>query len=289
MEIFHHIWEALNNREVQFFKWQSVGNDFVLIEETADLRGLSLEEFSLQVCDRRTGVGADGLLWVRRDGPTRITLRMFNPDGSEDFCGNGLRCSVAFAHQMKWISDVVDIQHRNRLVPAQVGVDGLISTEIGVATFEPEAIPMVEATSEVFEQSWTIDGKRYEASSLTTGSAHTILWVDQLPYDAEFMTVSPLIEHDPRFPERTSIMWTMQVEPGHLKLRIWERGAGETQGCGTGSLAAAVVAMRKDPTLNQVFVHNPGGTIEVAAKSWDAPLIARGLAHSVFNGRWRLR
>jgi diaminopimelate epimerase len=121
---------------------------------------------------------------------------------------------------------------------------------------------------------------------VTTGSAHYVALVEELPGDEAFFALSPAIETDPMFPERVSVMWTQAVSDRRLKLRIWERGVGETLGCGTGSSAAALVWARSKGLLGEFVVENPGGELKVALAGYDAPIASVSRPRIVFDGVW---
>lgn len=267
---------------VPFTKVESVGNDFVLLEEGV-LAADQLPDFARFVSDRHFCVGSDGLLVVGRD-PLR--LRMFNPDGSEDFCGNGIRCAAHYAAFHGWFAGTAKLWHLDRTLQVTLLPNGSIQTDMPPASFSPESVP-VQADAEVFSTKLEVNGRKLEISSLTTGSTHTVLLVDRLPGNDEFFAIGPALEHHPLFPERTSVIWAKPESADTLRLRIWERGAGETMGCGTGSSAAAVVWARKTGFSGTVQVHNPGGTIFVRLDKWNSPLETEGSAKILYTGKVR--
>lgn len=279
---------------IPFWKVESVGNDFVLVHE-ADVRSVAsgdFEEFvrglTIQVSERRFGIGSDGLLMVAPRGQD-LDLRMFNPDGSEDFCGNGLRCAAVHATRQGWVGERFTIHHHGQDVPAEVCGDGCVETRLSGGSYRPEEVPVRfrEQPEKTFDRSPLWAGLGVGGSSLSTGSTHTIVWVDALPEDEEFFRLGPLIENDPQFPERTSVIWTLETAPMRLSLRIWERGAGETLGCGTGASAAAVDYLRRKGSGGTVEVTSKGGSLQITAPSWDAPLTVRGIAKEVYRGTVR--
>lgn len=265
---------------IPFWKLQSIGNDFPLVH-IADVSG-DFDSLAIAMSDRRFGVGGDGILAAGPQGPDRVLLRMFNPDGTEDFCGNGLRCAAVHARAQGWVGDRFTIEHLGCEVPVRIE-NGRVSTRLGGASYAPAEVPVVGG--ELFRG--TLPGGR-TGSSLSTGTTHTIVWVEELPEDEAFFAESPLLEVHPMFPERTSVMWTRVVAVDHLQMRIWERGVGETQGCGTGSTAAAVDYLRGEGRAGRVRVDNPGGTVFV---SWDPAVNEteiEGTAEMVFSGEYRL-
>ena len=295
-----------------FWKFQSIGNDFPLVH-LADLRDLLargaaeralvqddhaaecfvapdagatdldglLMRLAVAMADRRLGVGGDGLLAAERMGEDRVLLRMFNPDGTEDFCGNGLRCAAVHAHRMGWVGESFEIEHLGRVVPVRLG-GGEVTTRLGGATYDPLRVPV--KGPEIFRA--PLPGGRI-GSALSTGTTHTILPVDELPDDATFLRESPALETAEIFPDRTSVIWTHALAPDHLRLRIWERGVGETQGCGTGSTAAAVDHLRALGRGGRVRVDNPGGTLFVAWDDKANETEVEGMAELAYTGEYR--
>lgn len=260
--------------ELKFWKVQSVGNDFVLVH---DQPAHDWPALALQVSRRRYGIGSDGLLVVGQDQGD-LTLRMFNPDGTEDFCGNGLRCAAWHARRRGWVGKSFNIRHLGKVVP--VTVQGTrVRTVIGAATLDPKAIPVKSASPMVQQAVGGVEG-----TAISTGSAHFIVFVDRLPEDKQFLDVSPRIEHDPLFPERVSVIWTQVVDDSTLAVRIWERGAGETLGCGTGASAAVAECFRRRGYAGQVTVRSKGGDLTVEADAWDGPLTIESEAQELFEG-----
>ncbi|MCG9895679.1 MAG: diaminopimelate epimerase [Fimbriimonadaceae bacterium] len=240
-----------------FWKAQSLGNDFVLVER-GDAEGLDLPDLARRVSVRRFGIGSDGLLVVGpgESAEAQVDLRMFNPDGTEDFCGNGQRCAIAHARSRGWADGEFFIRQHGLLSRAEELPDGRVRTVLPPARFGEEDIPRVGIPNDA-----VLHGVR--GIALSTGSAHFVVPVEQLPGDEEFFRVSPLIETDPAFPESISVIWTLAEGDRDLRLRIWERGAGETLGCGTGSSAAAVVWAAHRSLAGSFRVHNPGGLLEI--------------------------
>lgn len=297
---------------IPFTKVESVGNDFVLVEasDLPDSSDDALRTLAIRACERRFGIGSDGLLLVTPppapstsgDGEGVLGLRMFNPDGSEDFCGNGLRCAAVFAKRKGWAKDRMTIHHGWREIPAEILPSGSVRTDMGSASFAPRDVPLDECTGELFMAALELEDATLTVSALTTGSTHLVIMCDDLPKDRAFGRISRALEHHPLFPMRTSVIWaretgeaealgvenwppnTVHSTPDTLQIRIWERGAGETLGCGTGSSAAAVVHMRGTGKGGSVIVENPGGRIVVSAERWDSSLSVEGPARVVYTG-----
>jgi diaminopimelate epimerase len=215
---------------------------------------------------------------------------MFNPDGTEDFCGNGLRCAAVHATIQGWVGEKFIIHHLGEQVPARVCGEGCVETQLYAASYDPNQVPVhfEENPDQTFNRNPLWPGLNVDGSSLSTGSTHTILWPAALPEDEEFFHLGPLIENDPQFPERTSVMWACETSPMRLQIRIWERGAGETLGCGTGASATAVDYLRRKGTGGSVEVISKGGSLQISAPSWDAPLLVRGIAKELYRGEYLL-
>lgn len=278
---------------MRFWKLQSIGNDFPLVH-LEDVGSLDLGRLAIAMCNRRLGAGGDGLLAVgMEEGDVR--LRMFNPDGTEDFCGNGLRCAARHVVDLGWVCASFNLRHLDRVVPTTV--EGpRISTMIGKASYKPEDVPHLFVGEAFSRTIWSgmVDGMPLSlfGSALTTGSTHTIIPTTVLPDDDSFFSVAPHIEHDEHFQQRTSVIWSREVAPMTLEIRIWERGVGETLGCGTGSSAAAVDYLRRrgaDSPIEggyRVEVRNPGGTVFVRTAAWSGDLTIEGEAFAVYGGEW---
>ncbi len=262
---------------MKFWKVSAIGNDFVLVhgEDTA---GMDLPELTRRVCDRRFGVGSDGLLVLEG----RV-LRMFNPDGSEDFCGNGLRCAAVHAFERGWIDEADSMIHDGREIRTWVFPPDSARVELGSASFDPADVPLNQA-GELWQQPIEILGEQVVASSLSTGSTHTVIFVDEMPRDDWFLAASSALETHPLFPERTSTMWVQVLGPHSLRMRPFERGAGETRGCGTGSAAAAVAYSRAHGVTGKIEVHNTGGMVTVHLEDWHGPIMLESATVTHFEG-----
>jgi diaminopimelate epimerase len=285
--------------KLPFTKMQAVGNDFVVIEENLWPRRTDWTAQSLRLCDRNFGIGGDGVLVV---GPSQIVdvrMRMFNPDGSEDMCGNGLRCVALLAYERGLLGQGKAGRVETIDGVREVSVDASssaasVTAEMGIPRFAPRDLPaIVPSESEhLLDYPLTIDGCGDQTiSTVNTGSTHTVLWVEELPDDALFFAVSPRIETHPLFPERTSVLWTKVIDkgsseaPAQLKVRIWERGVGETLGCGTGASAATTLALTQSKVSGRsVLVHSKGGTLQVLSQGADSALQMIGPAEIVYTG-----
>lgn len=270
-----------------FSKMQGVGNDFVVVAEEA-VSSLSLPDLARQLCQRRFAIGADGLLVVGRGSRHAVRMRMFNPDGTEDMCGNGLRCVAKWAVlrgltvDARFVVETIDGDKRVELLP-----DGKVRAELGEPRLEPLQIPVLATQSPVKDLPVETPGGVVYVTALSTGSTHSVLFADSLPDDERFLRDSPAIENHPVFPQRTSVLWTVVESPSRLRLRIWERGAGETLACGTGACAAAVAAQLHGLAGEFVDVYSAGGVLHVEWRPGE-PIYLTGAAELVYEGCYPL-
>jgi diaminopimelate epimerase len=266
---------------MKFYKYESIGNDFVLVENS-ESAGKSLTEIAIQLCDRRFGIGGDGLL-ILDPSIDPLPMRMFNPDGTEDFCGNGLRCAALHMALEHNAGKQLTILHGGVTIPVEFTVGGWIDVTLPPPSFEPRSIPLVEGIGEVFDRNLHISGYTETLTSVSTGSTHTVVIKDSPMSEQEFRDVSPALEHHEWFPKRTSVIWAWQTGPKSFQIRIWERGVGETLGCGTGSAALAAYWFRKNPNALALEIRNPGGEV-AAAKGAGGSIVISARAKKVFAG-----
>ncbi|MDE2126155.1 MAG: diaminopimelate epimerase [Armatimonadetes bacterium] len=283
--------------ELRFVKMQGVGNDFVLIDArvapAADWPALAVE-----LCRRRFSVGADGLLVVDRSEVADAMMRMYNPDGSPDVCGNGMRCVARWlTESCGYTAPALALEtfngvHQITVEPDAAGRSAGFTVNMGPPALHPNAIPMVAPGDTVcdfpLELADAPNGfSRLPVTCVSTGSTHAVTFAPLPGSDLEFERIASCVEHHHRFPERTSLMWARQAEDGALAIRIWERGAGETLGCGTGACATAVAAVMHGTAQRDspVRVRSAGGELVVTWQS-DGDILMSGPAEIVYSGSW---
>jgi diaminopimelate epimerase len=268
------------------------GNDFVVLDT---LRNPLPDDFDFSraaetLCARHFGIGADGLLTLEAGSTpvAAVRMRMWNPDGSEDMCGNGLRCVARLAFDAGHVSQREFIaQTHAGLRHCEILENGLVRVEMGAPLFDFSEIPMQTVPrDETMQYALSVDGRVFEnVVSLSTGSTHTVIFLDEDLSEDEFQTLSPRIEHHELFPQRTTILWAHIADENHLRVRIWERGVGETLACGTGACAVAVAAKITNRAGSHAAVQSKGGVLQI---EWDeknaAPIFMIGPAVSVFDG-----
>ena len=275
-----------------FAKMQAIGNDFVVLDE-AFWPASDWSATALRLCDRQFGIGGDGLLVVGESDRADVRMRMFNPDGTEDMCGNGLRCVVHYAHAHGLVAASGTIESFDGIHKYDVG-DTAIITEMAPPLFHLPEIP-VDATmlppGDASEPSnlniaISVTDGTVLVDAVNTGSTHAVLFRKTLPIDDEFLSLSPQIENSPIFSERTSVLWAVVESSNSIRLRIWERGVGETLGCGTGACAAAVLANVRGLVDDEpIRVISGGGELSVYWNGQaEAPVELSGTAYFVYTG-----
>lgn len=271
---------------------QAIGNDFVVLDlfQNPLPRDTDYARLAIVLCDRHTGVGGDGLLSLEpaTDG-NAARMRMWNPDGSEDMCGNGLRCIAALAAQKNYVRDSrFTLQTLAGTRHAEILKDGLVRVSMGQPDFAPQNVP-TRGDSPLIEGQIELEGRVFSAvTSLSTGSTHTVIFSDQpvTPEDFEFW--SPKLEVAPFFPERTSVLWATPEEKNRFRVRIWERGVGETLACGTGACAVAVAAQVTGRAQRElpVQIESKGGVLNIWWEQESDEIWKTGPAQMVFEGEF---
>ena len=275
---------------MRFSKYHGIGNDFILIADPADAIALAPDEVR-RLCDRRFGVGADGVIRV---APARaggdFLMDYVNSDGSTgEMCGNGIRCLAVFARD-RGLTDARELAIETGAGLKVVRVeDGGVRVDMGPPIFVASDIP-VEADDPLHTKI-ELDGGVVEAAVLSMGNPHAVLFVDD-PDASAVAATGPAIESHPLFPNKTNVEFVAVEGRDRIRMRVWERGSGETLACGTGACAAAVAARLLAGVDSKMTVALPGGDLAV---EWDgsldeqAPVFMTGPAVRVFDGEIDLR
>ncbi len=270
-------------QKLQFTKMQTVGNDFIIINWEKEELNWNL--ISKRLSDRHFGIGADGLIVILPSDVADYRMRMFNPDGTEDMCGNGLRCSVRVFSELKNLKgNDIEIETISGIKRAKIidGDDWIIEVNLGEPVLDPKKIPVLLDFSPIIDYPLVVKDKIFNATIVSTGTTHSVIFYKNLTEEI-FKKYSPIIENHPLFPDRTSVIWVIDEYHRELKIRIWERGVGETLGCGTGACAAVVAKiLRGEENLNYK-VTSKGGTLYVEWKD-RKDIFLSGKAEKVFEG-----
>ena len=250
---------------MRFFRYHAIGNDYIVIREQ-DLSGPMTPALARRVCDRNFGVGSDGiLLHLGADAGGVPALRIFNPDGSEsEKSGNGLRIFARYLWDQQRIGDrPFAVETPAGRVTCSVADGGRrVRVDMGRLTFDSALIPVAGPRRDVIRERLTIGDVDLEYSCASIGNPHCVLVRERLS-DDETRKLGPLIETQPRFPNRTNVQFMQIVDRANIAIQIWERGAGFTLASGSSSCAAAGVARKLGYCDDDITVHMPGGTLSI--------------------------
>lgn len=268
---------------LSFTKMHGLGNDFIVFN--ADDAHLPDAPTLRRLADRRTGIGFDQALVVQapRQQATDVFYRIFNADGSEvEQCGNGARCVARLIAGARG-KQQLQMDSPGGLVNAELRADGQVAVDMGVPNFAPAALPFVaDHTADRYEIE--VNGQPYEIGAVSMGNPHAVLVVPDVD-NAPVASVGPALEAHRRFPKRVNVGFMQIVSPEHIRLRVFERGVGETQACGTGACAAVAVGRQRGVLAETVRVSLPGGDLIIRWPGAGQHLWMTGPAIEVFAGQ----
>jgi diaminopimelate epimerase len=269
---------------VKFTKMHALGNDFIVVDARTQALP-SPEEFARSWCHRRFGIGADQVLLLEDSAGADFAMKIYNADGSEvEMCGNGIRALARFIWDRELSGkDVLAIETPAGIIRPRRTRD-LIRVDMGVPVFEARDIP-VNLDGIVRDHPLQVDDRTFAITCVSMGNPHAVIFVDGVK-DFPVDRYGPLIEGDPLFPNRINVEFIEVLDPKEIRMRVWERGTGETPACGTGASAAAVVSAFKGLTERAVTVHLTGGDLLI---EWgdDDRVAMTGPATEVFEGELR--
>ncbi|WP_113862164.1 diaminopimelate epimerase [Marinobacter pelagius] len=274
---------------LRFTKMHGLGNDFMVVDAISQPFRLR-PEMIRELADRNFGIGFDQLLVVEPPGLPDVDFRyrIFNADGSEvEQCGNGARCFARFVRDQRLTNKkVIRVQTAGGVIELRVGKDGMVMVNMGVPELNPPAIPFAaDCRKDVYTVD--VDGQTVELSAVSMGNPHGVLVVDDVD-TAPVETLGPLLERHPRFPARANIGFLQILDRGHARLRVFERGSGETLACGSGACAAVVAGNIRGLLDQRVEVELRGGKLVIEWQGEGAPVMMEGPATTVFEGQLRL-
>ena len=275
--------------KLAFTKMQGAGNDFVVLDGVS--RRLALTPAQLRrLADRHFGVGCDQILLVEpaRTPGTDFRYRIFNADGGEvEQCGNGARCFVRFVSERGLTAKKeIRVETAKGVIVPRLEADGEVTVNMGPPVFEPRRIPFINEGAALV-QPLEVGGATVDISAVSMGNPHAVQVVADV--DAAPVAVQgPLIERHARFPERVNAGFMQVLDRGHIRLRVYERGAGETLACGTGACAAVAVGIRRGLLDASVRVATRGGDLTIRWEGADNPVWMTGPAVTVFEGEIEL-
>ena len=274
---------------MKFVKMHGLGNDFVFIEEKNN-KDKNYADAARRLCDRHTGVGADGLIVVDDSDVADVAMRIINADGSEaEMCGNGIRCFAKYVYDTGIMqTDTFTVETgagimRPKIAALTDGKAEIVTINMGRPVFERNAIPMTGKDGTVINETLVVDGKTYKITALLLGVPHTVTYVGDLA-SVDVTGLGPLFEHHPDFPKKTNVNFTQVIDDKTVAVRTWERGAGATLACGTGSCSAAVASYLNGYTGRSVDVCLALGTLHIDYDENDGNVYMTGPASVSFTG-----
>ncbi|XP_065019186.1 diaminopimelate epimerase, chloroplastic-like isoform X1 [Musa acuminata AAA Group] len=286
----------LDRREsgiLHFVKYQGLGNDFILVDNRNSSEPKVTPEQAVKLCDRNIGVGADGVIFVLPGvSDTDYTMRIFNSDGSEpEMCGNGIRCLARFITELENLHGMQSFRiHTGAgLIVPEIQSDGKVKVDMGQPILHAPDIPTTIPANKdgsVIKAELVVDGISWNVTCVSMGNPHCVtfgskkceaLHVD----DIKLEDIGPKFEHHEMFPSRTNTEFVQVISRSHLKMRVWERGAGATLACGTGACAVVVAAVLEGHTERHCIVELPGGPLEIEWREEDNHVYMTGPAEEL--------
>jgi len=271
---------------MRFWKMQGLGNDYIVIDNRDEkISDKQATDLAKRLCERRFSVGADGLLLVSNSKTANAKMRIFNADGSEaEMCGNGIRCFAKYCYENTIVpKHEFTVETLSGLKHVWLTLEDqkvtTIKVDMGVPNWARSALPMIgEGTC--INEGLEVNGERFKVTCLSIGNPHCIIFVDNVdnfPVDQ----IGPKIENLEAFPKRTNVGFVQVLKQNELKVRVWERGCGETLACGTGTCAAVAAANKLGKAGKKVTVHVLGGDLQVEVAE---SLLLNGAAEKIFEG-----
>lgn len=274
---------------MKFTKMHGLGNDFVVIDavtQNVRITGSMVR----RLANRTLGIGCDQVLVI--EPPTEedidFNYRIFNQDGGEvEQCGNGARCLARYVYDRQLTGkNPILVKTKNRVMTMHLEANKLVRVDMGIPQLDPAQIPF-QAEGPAARYDIDVAGETYQVAAVSMGNPHTLLQVDDVD-TAPVETLGPALECHSRFPNRVNVGFMQIVDRNTIKLRVFERGVGETQACGSGACAAAVAAIQQELVDSSVTVQLSGGDLNIQWQGENKPLLMTGPAVSVFHGRVRI-
>lgn len=264
--------------KIKFEKWHGLGNDFIILTENE-----ATSELAVKLCDRKFGIGADGLFSAKKTDEADIAWDFYNSDGSiAEMCGNGIRCFAKYAYEKGLVkTKKFKVMTKKGIVIPEIMENGDVRVDMGEPVFEAEKIPVKVINPMDFE----VEG--YKASAVSMGNPHCLIFVEtDGKISAE--TDGSKIETSLLFPQKTNVEFINVLNKNKIKVNVWERGCGITLACGTGACASVAAGVKKGMLADKVEVILPGGTLNIEYKG-EGSIYMTGAAVKVFEGEFFLK
>lgn len=280
---------------ITFTKMHGLGNDYIYIELLDDKNVIAYEDFprlTRYLCNRHFGVGADGVIFIDKSEVADFKMSIYNQDGTEaQMCGNGIRCFAKYLYETELTTKkTINIETGCGIKQAYLKVEKNQVVEVTICMGEPileiKQLKNFGFIEKNVDDSIKIvaDDKKFELIPVSMGNPHAVIFVGKLD-DFNVSKYGKLIENNPIFPEKTNVEFVQLIDRGHIKMRVWERGAGETYACGTGACAAVSVCASRGYTRRSAVVNLRGGDLRINWNPQDNNIYMTGIATKVFDGR----
>lgn len=276
---------------MHFTKVHGLGNDFILVNASTG-QGFPDDYTTLakELCDRKFGIGADGLVLLLDSGVADVRMRIINSDGSEaEMCGNAIRCVAKYLYEQGIArKNEIKVETLAGIIVPQVihknGVVEAVRVDMGEPILERESIPMKGASGRVINEEINVDGQNLSITAVSMGNPHAVIFVPDIS-SVEWEDIGPKIENHPLFPRKTNVEFVQVLNPKEVNMVVWERGAGPTMACGTGACAVAVAGALNGLIEKSVTVNLPGGALHI---EWaeNGHVYMTGPATEVFQGEY---
>ena len=290
---------AQAQQTIPFMKYHGLGNDFILIDNRQEIEPVLTPAQAEKLCDRNFGIGGDGVIFAlppQQDG-SDFTMRIYNSDGSEpEMCGNGIRCLARFIADIDGAEagQEYKIDTLAGLIQPVMQDDGQVRVDMGCPILEGSKVPTTLSPNSsavagaVIAQELEVDGRVYSVSCVSMGNPHALVYsVDNQPIkldDIDLFRVGPIFESHPVFPAKTNTEFVEILSPSHVKMMVWERGAGRTLACGTGACATVVAGVLEGKIDRKCQVDLPGGPLYIEWDESSNTIYMTGPAELVFHG-----
>ena len=274
--------------KIKFTKMQALGNDYIYVDYfKQNLSGINSSDLAKKICHRHFGVGSDGLILVAPGRVCKFRMIFYNPDGSEaEMCGNGIRCFARYLYDHGLSKrKIQNIETKAGVIKTQIiktGKDFLINADIGKPILERKKIPMKGKGDFCINQELKLNGKKIRINSLSLGNPHTVIFVDE--FGKDWKRIGSQVENHPIFPKRTNVELVKILSPKNIRLKIWERGAGETLASGTGACAATVAGVMNNKLDRKVKAQFDHGKLQIEWSEENDHLFLIGPATETFSG-----
>lgn len=273
---------------MKFTKMQGCGNDYIYVDCT-NYKLDNIPETAVKVSDRHFGIGSDGLILIKSSEVADYFMDMYNNDGSRGkMCGNGIRCVAKFVYdkgmtdkkniRIETLSGIKDLE-----LTVEDGKVTLVTVNMGSPITKPSLIPVISDKDKLIREPITIDDQLYEITCVSMGNPHAVVFVED-PSKLKLDRIGPLFEFHPMFPESVNTEFVSIIDRKHIKMRVWERGSGETLACGTGACASVVACILNGLTDHEVTVSLLGGELVIRYDEMNDKVFMTGPAVEVFQG-----